>query len=90
MASLSDEASGWIKLPAAFSDALLIAVRTPDKAAQNEYDMKRYQALMSKTQNMNPERISQALEETLNTEDTPEIESLSDVATEYCEEIEIQ
>ena len=81
--SLSDYVPIWITsiglILLTFAGAMLIAVRPADKAAQNEYDAKRYQALMSRAVNMNADELAQALEDARNG-DTPEIESLRDVA----------
>lgn len=50
-----------------------------DKATQNEYDVRRYQALSARAVNMNDKELEQAIEDAHN-DDAPEIESLRDVA----------
>src|SRR4029077_1969181 len=63
----------------AIAGAALIAVRPSDKAAQNESDIRRYQALLTKSVKMADDDLAQALEEA-HEGDAPEIESLRDVA----------
>ena len=63
----------------AIAGASLIAIRPADKAAQNEADIRRYQALLSKSVQMADADLEQALEET-RLGDAPEIEPLRDVA----------
>lgn len=58
--------------------ALLIA-RPGDKAAMNEADSRRYQALMAKAVSMSDIELQQALEEARQS-DVPEVEPLRDVA----------
>ena len=83
LASLTDYLPIWITsigfIFLTSAGAVLIAVRPADKAAQNEYDAKRYQALMSRAVGMNADELTQALEDARSS-DTPEIESLRDVA----------
>ena len=63
----------------AIAAAGLIATRPADKAAANEMDVKRYQALMAKAVIMPAEQLAIALEETRQS-DVPEIEGLRNVA----------
>lgn len=58
---------------------MLIAIRPADKAAQNDYDSKRYKTLMAKSVDMTDSELANALEET-RAGDVPEIESLREVA----------
>lgn len=59
--------------------AALVSIRPSDKAAQNEADMRKYQALLAKAQVMSEAELSQALEEA-RLGNAPEIEPLRDVA----------
>ena len=83
MASLSDGVPFWMTSTGyallAISGAVLIAVRPADKAAQNEADVKRYQALSARADGMNDSELARAIEEAHNG-DAPEIESLRAVA----------
>lgn len=83
MASLADGVPFWVTSTGGvlltIAGAMLIAVRPADKAAQNEADSRRYQALMARAVNMNEEEIERALEDA-HTGDAPEIESLRAVA----------
>lgn len=83
MASLADGMPTWIAsfggIILTIAGAMLIAVRPADKAAQNEYDVKRYQAISARAVNMNDKELEQAIEDAHNG-DAPEIESLRDVA----------
>lgn len=83
MASLSDSVPFWVTATGyallGVAGAVLIAVRPADKAAQNEADVKRYQALMTRAVDMNENELEKALEEAHNG-DAPEIESLRAVA----------
>lgn len=63
----------------AIAGAALIAMRPADKAAQNESDVKRYQALMAKSVAMPDEALRQALEEARQS-DACEVEPLRNVA----------
>lgn len=64
---------------AAIFGAVLIAVRPADKAAQNEADIRRYRALLTKSVKMPDDLLAEALEEA-HQGDAPEIEPLRDVA----------
>lgn len=83
MTSLADGMPNWIAssggIILAIAGAMLIAVRPADKAAQNEYDVKRYQSLSARAVNMSDAELEQAIEDAHNG-DAPEIESLRDVA----------
>lgn len=70
-------ATGGVVL--ALAGAALIAMRPADKAAQNEADVKRYQALMAKFVVMPDDALRQALEEARQS-DTAEVEPLRNVA----------
>jgi len=59
--------------------AALMAIRPADKAAINEADMKRYQALKAKAETMDSSQIAVALEDA-RTGDCPEIDALRNVA----------
>jgi hypothetical protein len=59
--------------------AALIVIRPTDKAAQNESDVRKYQALLAKSVRMSDQELVEALEETRQG-DAPEIEPLRDVA----------
>ena len=61
------------------SGASLIAIRPADKAALNESDIRRYQALMTKVNALNETELETAIEEARQS-DTPDIESLRNVA----------
>lgn len=65
----------------AVAGAALIAIRPADKAAQNEADIRRYQAVMVKAQNSaaTEDQIALAIEEARQG-DAPQIELLRDVA----------
>lgn len=63
----------------ALAGAALIAMRPADKAAQNDADVKRYQALMAKSSAMTDEVLRQAIEEARQG-DTAEVEPLRNVA----------
>lgn len=62
-----------------FAGALLIAIRPADKVAQNDSDVRRYKALMSKSVTLTESELEKALEEA-RLSDTQEIEPLRDVA----------
>ena len=83
MASLADGVPVWVTstggILLAVAGAMLISVRPADKSAQNEADVKRYQALMTRAVTMDANELEQALEEAHNG-DAPEVESLRDVA----------
>jgi hypothetical protein len=59
--------------------AALIAIRPGDKAAQNETDVRRFQALMVRADNLDAKALSIAIEEA-RLGSAQEIESLRDVA----------
>ena len=65
----------------AVAGAALIAIRPADKAAQNEADVRRYQALMPKAENsaVTDEQLVVAIEEARQG-DAAQIESLRNVA----------
>jgi len=63
----------------AVAGAALIAIRPADKAAQNDADVKRYQALMAKSSAMTEDALRQALEEARQG-DAVEVEPLRNVA----------
>jgi len=83
MSSLAGGIPVWITTAGgillAVGGAMLIAVRPADKAVQNEYDAKRYQALMTRAVEMNNKELEKALEEA-HSGDAPEVESLREVA----------
>ena len=71
----------------AIAGAALITIRPADKAAQNEFDAKRYLALLAKVPRLTDDEFESALQEA-HQSDCPEIEPLRDVAyndvvTEY-------
>ena len=71
----------------AIAGAALIATRPADKAAQNEADIRRYQALMAKSDTMTDDAFAAAINEA-HQGDAPEIEPLravafNDVALEF-------
>lgn len=70
-------ASGSVLLTLA--GAALIAIRPADKAAQNESDIRRYQALMTKSHAMTLEQLIAAIEEA-HQGDAPDVEPLRNVA----------
>ncbi len=59
--------------------AVTLAVRPAEKAAANESDAKRYAQLRTEARTMNPAALQLALDKARET-DTPEFESLRDVA----------
>lgn len=59
--------------------AALIAIRPTDKAAQNDADARRYQALLAKASTMGDAELEEALEDARRS-DASEIEPLRDVA----------
>jgi hypothetical protein len=63
----------------AVAGAALISIRAADKAAQNESDVKRYQALMAKSMGMPDEALRLAIEEARQV-DAVEVEPLRNVA----------
>jgi len=63
----------------AVAGSALVAIRPADKAAQNESDVRRYQALMAKSFGMTFEQLALALEEA-HQGDAPEVELLRNVA----------
>ena len=63
----------------AIAGAGLLTIRPADKAAQNEYDAKRYLALLAKAPRLSDEELEIALQEA-HQSDCPEIEPLRDVA----------
>lgn len=81
--TIADNAPAWISVTGAtlltFAGAMLIAIRPADKAAQNEADARRYQILMTHAAEMRADQLQRALDEA-RTGDTPEIESLRNVA----------
>lgn len=83
MASISGNLPPWLLVTGgallAISGAALIAVRPDDKAAQNENDVRRYRALMTKSHSLNVDQLAAALEEAHQT-DAPEVEPLREVA----------
>ena len=63
----------------AIAGATMIAIRPADKAAMNEADMRRYQALMPRAETLNVTQLTLAIKEA-HQGDAPEIETLRDVA----------
>ena len=59
--------------------AALIAIRPADKAAMNEADVRRYQAIMVKSHQLNDDALAAAIDEA-HAGDAPEIEPLRNVA----------
>jgi hypothetical protein len=82
-AALTGALPAWLTATSAIlfaiSGATLIAVRPADKAAQNEADVRKYQALLARSERMTEAELAQALEETRQG-DAPKIEPLRDVA----------
>lgn len=80
---LSTSLPPWISLAGAAlltcSWAILIAIRPADKAALNESDIRRYQALMVKANVLNEKDLETIIDEARQS-DTQEIESLRNVA----------
>lgn len=83
LATLSNTLPHWISLAGgallAGAGAALIAIRPADKAAANENDHRRYQALMAKAPAFDVNALVTAIEEA-HQGDAPEIESLRNVA----------
>jgi len=83
LATLSNSLPHWVSLTGgallAISGAALIAIRPADKAAANESDYRRYQALMTKAITLDVNALIVAIQEA-HQGDAPEIESLRDVA----------
>lgn len=83
MASVTNGIPGWLTGAGtallAISGAALIAIRPADKAAQNESDVRRYQALMARADGLDVHALSLAIEEA-HVGDAPEVEPLRDVA----------
>ncbi|KJV05907.1 hypothetical protein [Methylocucumis oryzae] len=63
----------------ALAGAALIAIRPADKAAANENDVKRYQAILAKSAAMSVDELQQAVEEA-HISDAPEIEAMRSIA----------
>lgn len=63
----------------AIAGAALISIRPADKAAQNESDVKRYQALMARAHAIDDAQLEAAIEEA-HQGDAPEVEPLRNVA----------
>ena len=80
---LSTLIPAWVGLTGtallALAGAALIAIRPGDKAALNEADIRRYQALMIKSHSMDAEQLTIALAEA-HQGDAPEIDPLRVVA----------
>lgn len=83
MSSLSGNLPHWVTITGgitlAIAGAGLIAIRPADKASQNELDIRRYQAVMTKANDLTTESLEKALEEA-HQGDAPEIEALREVA----------
>ena len=83
LANIAGDLPKWVTASGAvlfvLAGASLIAVRPGDKAAQNEADIRRYQALLAKSVKMTDTDLEEALEEA-HQGDAPEIEPLRDVA----------
>jgi hypothetical protein len=83
LATLSNSLPHWISLAGgallAVAGAALIAIRPADKAAANESDYRRYQALMAKAPALDADALVTAIHEA-QMGDAPEIESLRDIA----------
>lgn len=73
----------WVALSGgallAIAGAGLVAIRPADKAAQNETDVKRYQAVLVKSHAMTIEQFAAAIEDA-HQGDAPEVEPLRNVA----------
>lgn len=83
LTALSQQVPAWVSLVGvtvmtAFAAALL-AIRPADKAATNEADAKRYARLRTEAHRMDTAALREALNRCRES-DTPEIESLRDVA----------
>src|SRR5207253_1303468 len=83
VAAIGKDVPAWLAMTGLIlftvAGALLIAIRPADKAAQNDADARRYQALMAKSGSMSDTELEQALEEARQS-GAPEIEPLRDVA----------
>ncbi len=83
MATLFNSLPQWIAVTGSImlslSGAALIAIRPADKAAQNEFDIRRYQTLMTKAILLNTDELELAIEEA-HQGDAPELESLRNIA----------
>lgn len=81
--ALYDHFPAWLSIAStallSIAAASLVAIRPADKAAPNELDAKRYQALMAKAVNMDAVQLSLAIEEARQS-DAPEIDALRNVA----------
>lgn len=73
----------WVYLSGAclatLAGAALIAIRPADKAAQNEMDARRYQALMTRSHHLDAAALATELEQARQS-DAPEVEPLRNVA----------
>lgn len=80
---LSAQVPIWIGMAGsallALSGAALIAIRPADKAAQNEYDKRRYAALIAKQAGLTDEQLAVAIDEA-HQGDVQEVEPLRAVA----------
>lgn len=83
MASLAPSLPHWITISGGITlavfGAILIGVRPAEKAVQNDNDVKRYQALMTKSHSLNADELQIALEEA-HQGCAPEIDALRNVA----------
>jgi hypothetical protein len=81
--ALAPQVPQWVGLAGlvglAVFGAFTVAIRPADKAAANENDARRYAQLRTAAAGMNAEQLAAALDKARET-DTPEIESLRDVA----------
>jgi hypothetical protein len=82
-ATISGGVPSWVAVTGgillSIAGAALIAIRPADKAALNEADIRRYQALMPRAEAMTPDQLDIALNEA-HQGDAPEVEPLRDVA----------
>ena len=83
LAAVAAQIPAWVPLAGgllfAIMGAALVAIRPADKAAQNEADVKRYAALLTRSLAMTPSQVETALAEARQS-DAAEIEALRDVA----------
>lgn len=83
MSSLSGTLPAYVSISGgivlAIAGAALIAIRPADKAALNESDIRRYQAVMVKSSQLTAQELEIAIEEARQG-DAPEIELLRDIA----------
>ncbi|MES2742471.1 MAG: hypothetical protein V4754_16215 [Pseudomonadota bacterium] len=81
--SVSSQLPQWVMFGCAMTfsvfTAINLAVRPADKVAQNDVDVKKYSALLVKSEEMDVPALRQAIAEARQS-DAPEVEPLRDVA----------